>query len=210
MKGENMMPLISRYGGPSNVSFFSDQDGLRVAIDTERLHIESVRSTEAEYDRYAALFGDVEVMKTFATGVTKTREEIAQRIETVWAKRWRESDPYSAFSVTKNDTDEFVGSVVLGHSQPGVAEIAYVFARDHWRKGYGSEGVASVVKEYAPATRKERYLLDGEPLREIVATARTDNVASLRILEKAGFVRTGERERYGALRTEFSLVVSDQ
>ncbi len=195
------------YHGNSEINFFrDDQGGLFVTIDTERLHMRSVEPTEAEYDNYAALFGDETVMEKFATGQTKTREEIETRINEMWVKRWKKGDPYSALAVFKKETGDFLGHVVLGHGdQPGQSEIAYLFHQPYWRQGYGSEAVMALVTEYALATIWEGYTLEGLPLEKITAIARPDNPASCRILEKIGMQFLFEEERYGALRYRYSI-----
>ncbi len=194
------------YRGNSEINFFSDdQGGLSVTIDTDRLHIRSVEA-EADYGRYAALFGDINVMGKFATGQTKTEEEIRKRINDVWVKRWRESDPYTGLAVFQKETDDFLGHVVLGHGDvAGESELAYLFNQRHWGKGFGSEAVTAVVKEYAPATVQEGYLLGDKPLETIVATARPDNPASGRILEKVGMQFVRAEEKYGAMRHHYSI-----
>lgn len=183
----------------------NDQGNLSVNIETERLYIRSVEASEAEYDRYAALFGSKKVMEKFATGETKSREDLVKRINDVWVKRWRARDPYAGLSIFKKDTGEFLGHVVLGHSEPGVAEVAYVLDSPYWKNGYGSEAVAAVINDYAPATVREGYLLDGKPLEKIVATARPDNPASVRILEKVGMKYSGSEIKFNALRHHYSL-----
>jgi len=194
----------------SEVNFFSDdQEGLFVTIDTERLHIRSVRPTEAECDNYVALFGDRGVMEKFATGQTKTKEQIQSRIHDVWVRRWQEGDPYTGLSVFKNDSDDFLGHVVLGHGdQAGCSELAYLFNRVNWGRGYGTEAVTAVVKQYAPATVQKGYLLDGKPLEKITATTRFDNPASRRILEKVDMDFVGAEEKYGVLRHHYSVELS--
>lgn len=68
------------YCGNYEVNFFVSDDGaLDVTVDTERLHIRSIN--EADDSNYAALFGDSEVMGNFATGQTKTKDEITDRIK---------------------------------------------------------------------------------------------------------------------------------
>ena len=115
------------YRGNSEINFFAN-DGLSVTIDTNRLHIRSVEATEADYDRYAALFGAKDVMGKFATGQTKTRDEMRTRINDIWVKRWHENDPYTGLAVFRNDTDDFLGHVVLGHGDvAGESELAYLF-----------------------------------------------------------------------------------
>ena len=199
------------YRGSSEINFLlSDEGRLSVTIDTDRLHMRSVEATDADYDRYAALFGDKDVMQKFATGETKTRDEVKKRIDDVWAKRWRENDPYSGFAVFKKDTDEFVGHVVLGRGgDPGQAELAGLGNYSFWENGYGTEAARAIVQDYVPAVVRAGYLLDGKPLQTIVATARLDNPASSRILEKIGMKLIREEEKYGALRRQYSIDLSE-
>ena len=199
------------YNGSSQVSFSVNQhDALLVTIDTQRLHMRSLKSSEEDRNSYVALFSDPEVMGKYATGKPKTKEETETRIKETWVKRWHENDPYSALAVFKKDTAEFIGHVVIGHGdEAGQAELAYLFNKDHWRQGYGTEAVTAVVKEYAPATVAEGYTLDGSPLETITATARPDNPASIKILEKLGMDKTGKDEKYGALRHHYSISLSD-
>lgn len=189
------------------IDFVTSPNGLSVTIDTERLRLHSIEATDEEVDRSAVLYGSREVMAKFATGETRSRDDVIKRIKDVWARRWHEGDPYSAFSVFKKDTGEFLGHVVLGHSAPGISEIAYLFQRAHWGKGYGSEAVQAIVRDYALATVRAGYLLDGKPLEKIVATARPDNPASVRILQKAGMELVSEEEKYGSLRHHYKISV---
>lgn len=207
------LAVVSRsntHYGNSVINFYSNERSLSVSIDTPRLHIRSVEATEEEYDRYAALFGDPRVMEKFATGETKTREEIAERIQKIWSQRWQNKDPYTGLAVFKSDTNEFIGHIVLGHGDsPGEAELAYLFHHAHWGKGYGSEAARAVVTEYAPATVKEGYLLEGKPLERIVATCRADNAPSYYILKKKLGMMYGKSEiRYGNVRHHFSITLN--
>jgi len=199
------------YRGSSEVNFFLNDDAeLTVTIDTDRLHIRSVEASEKDFGSYAALFGDQDVMGKFATGQTKTREEMETRIKETWVKRWHQNDPYSGLAVFKKDTDDFLGHVVIGHGdEAGQSELAYLFMKNHWGKRFGSEAVNAVVKEYAPATVKEGYTLDGKALEKITATTRPDNPASVKILTNLGMHKIGEEEKYGAVRHHFSIDLSE-
>ena len=87
---------------------------------------------------------------------------------------------------------------VMGLSDtPGVSQLSYLFHPRYWNKGYASQTAAALVTEYAPATVQQGYALEGKPLERIVATARVDNPASFRILEKVGMQRVGTAEIYG-------------
>ncbi len=83
---------------------------------------------------------------------------------------------------------EIEGRVVGGVSLIAIAddarELGYWLGRAYWRRGI----MTCVIARFAPeAMRAFR-------LRRLVATAYTDNPASMRVLEKAGFLREGMRE----------------
>lgn len=62
------------------------------------------------------------------------------------------------------------------HSWFGAPEVTYGIAREHWGKGYATEAL--------------RAFLELVPVRPLLARAASDNGASLRVLEKCGFVIT--------------------
>ncbi len=199
------------YRGSSEVNFFlNDREELTVTIDTERLHIRSVEATEEDYNSYSALFGDPEVMGKYATGHTKTPEETKTRIKDIWVRRWHQNDPYAGLAVFKKDSEEFLGHVIIGHGdEAGESELAYLFMKNQWGKGFGTEAVTAIVKEYAPATVQEGYLLDGSTLEKIRATTRPDNFASEKILKNLGMHQVGVDEKYGATRHHYSIDLSE-
>ena len=195
------------YGSSDMIAFCKNEKReLSVKILTPRMLIKSVESKEKEYDNYAALFGDKAVMDKFSTGQTKTREEMQKRIDSVWVKRWKARDPYAGLSVFNRQTGDFMGHIVLGHSdQAGESEMAYLLHQRYWNQGYGSEAVMTLVKEYVPLAIKKGYSLGGKPLKRIVATVRPDNPASCRILQKVGMQLESTDEKYGAVRHHYSL-----
>ena len=150
------------------------ESGLSVTIDTQRLHMRPVESTEEEYDRYALLLEGID------------RGEIRRRIDTIWANLWREQDAFSCFSVFTKER-EFIGSVALEHGDlPGVAKLSFLFQQSHAGNGYEAEAVGAIVKEYAPITAEESYKIEGNPLELIEATASPDSPDSYHIFESIG------------------------
>lgn len=80
-----------------------------------------------------------------------------------------------------------VGGVGLNRTDT-VPELGYWIARDHWGRGYASEA-AKAVTALARTLGHER----------VAATHFIDNPASGRVLEKAGFRRTGRvAERFSS------------
>lgn len=86
-----------------------------------------------------------------------------------------------AWSVLSRDED-FLGVIGL-HFQPLHApELGYWLGEPYWGEGYASEAAIAVTKA-----------CDAIGIQGLQARARADNAASVRVLEKAGFIRTGER-----------------
>jgi RimJ/RimL family protein N-acetyltransferase len=199
---------IHTYLGNPEINFISHDNGaLTVTIDTKRLRLRSVE--EEDLNAYASLFGDREVMEKFATGQTKTKEEVWKSINT-WVQRWRENDPYSGLAAFEKGTNKFVGHAVLGHGDAaGEAEAAGLVMKEFWGKGLGTEAAIAIVKVYARATVKEGFTLKGKPLEKIRATARPENAASVKILENLNMRKTGIERKYDALRYRFAIDLSN-
>jgi RimJ/RimL family protein N-acetyltransferase len=67
------------------------------------------------------------------------------------------------------------------------AELAYVLASQYWGKGIGTEAVKLVLGT---------IFGDMEGLKRLQAMALVGNVASQRVLEKAGFTKEGVLKNY--------------
>jgi RimJ/RimL family protein N-acetyltransferase len=72
---------------------------------------------------------------------------------------------------------EVAGNVVSFYGGPG-REVGYWIGREHWGRGV--------------ATAALRLFLAELHERPLVATVAADNLASVRVLEKVGFVRVGD------------------
>jgi len=191
--------LKNPYG---TVTFTTAADGeLSVILETERLKIVSVR--QEHLDEYVKLFGDPKVMEKFGDGKPKTQLYVQNRF-VVWTDRWKTTDPYSALTIFSKASNEFIGHIVLGHGdKPGEAEAACVIHEQFWKQKYGTEAAAALSGTYAPATVLAGYLLNGQPLEAIYATARIDNVGSNAILQQKGAKLITTSVEYGGIRHRY-------
>ncbi|WP_299692767.1 GNAT family N-acetyltransferase [uncultured Tateyamaria sp.] len=137
-------------------------------MTTERLTLRHPRMQDAA--TIAALVGDLEV------------------------SRWltRVPHPY-----TLQDAQDFVGRVAVGGSNTFVicvgdqvvgcigtqAQLGYWLGQNHWGRGYASEAARAMVARHFGLGHSE---LDSGHFAE--------NVASRRVLEKLGFVRTSQEQ----------------
>lgn len=68
--------------------------------------------------------------------------------------------------------------------------IGYALHPDHWGLGYASEASRAIIDALFTLT----------PVPGVTATVRTDNMASIHVLETLGFIRQQERTSYAPLR----------
>ncbi|HET7378763.1 MAG TPA: GNAT family N-acetyltransferase [Gaiellales bacterium] len=86
------------------------------------------------------------------------------------------------------DVDGVAAGTIGRFRMDGQVEVTYWVDRAYWGKGV--------------ATAALRLLLAGTPDRPVYARAASDNVASLRVLDKAGFRRVGVDRGFAAGRGE--------
>ena len=155
-----------------------------VLLQTERLVLR--RFTEADVDNLVALDSDPGVMR-FLTGVPTPREVI----ETKTLPEFLAGDDtgLGGWAAMERSSEEFVGWFQLRRPQwpleasgPDDAELGYRLRTSCWGKGYGTEGAAALI---------DRAFTELGVAR-VVATTMAVNIASRRVLEKAGLrlVRT--------------------
>ncbi len=81
-----------------------------------------------------------------------------------------------------------VAGSVLSYEQSGEREVSYWLGREFWGKGI--------------ATKALSLYQDAVPQRPIYARAARDNIGSIRVLEKCGFIRIGVGKGFADARGE--------
>ncbi len=141
-------------------------------IDTDRLVLRppELRDASVMFESYAS---DAEatrylLMKT-SVSVSETEDFIRNSIE-----RWEEGTCYS-WLITERSDGTVLGGISLRLQDAG-AEAGYVLRRQDWGKGYMTEALAAVVD----------LGLSQTDIFRVWATTNTENLASIRVLEKIG------------------------
>ena len=163
---------------------------MTVFLETPRLVLR--RFTEDDADNLFALDGDPEVMRYIGPfrldGPDAYREQIRTRILPYYARY----AGYGSWAAAAKGGGAFLGWF---HLRPGLdsrfaaeagyragdVELGYRFLRAAWGRGYATEGACALVR---------RAFAEPETTR-VVASALSGNVASLRVMEKAGLQRVG-------------------
>lgn len=118
-----------------------------------------------------------------------TREQASAWLET----RITRHDPASAlgfWAVVTLEGGRVIGGAVITHAAIGggnPVEVGYYFARDVWGNGYATEVTVGLLRHGFGALALDR----------IVAVTIPENIASCRVLEKAGMRHAGQSEYNG-------------
>ncbi len=136
-------------------------------------------------------WSDPETVKHIdATGTPWTREQVTERIER--AIRFCAEHGMTFWTVVENETQTVIGQgglVPIGFNGPEI-ELGYRLGRAHWGRGYATE-----IARASAACGFERFRHE-----RLVAVTSPRNAASRRVLEKTGFVETGETHLYYGVR----------
>ena len=151
-------------------------------IDTDRLVLRPPELGDANvmFESYAS---DAEatrylLMKT-SVSVSETEDFIRNSIE-----RWEEGTCYS-WLITRRSDGTVLGGISLRLRDAG-AEAGYVLRRQDWGKGYMTEALGAVVD----------LGLSRTGIFRVWAITNTENLASIRVLEKIGMQREGTLRKW--------------
>lgn len=155
----------------------------QVFLETERLTLR--RFTADDVENLVELDSDPDVMRYINGGRPTPRDEIENDVLPAFLAYYERDDGYGFWAAVEKSTGRFVGWFHLRPAQdapPGEVELGYRLRASAWGKGYATEGSRALVDKGFAELGVER----------VFATTMTVNVASRRVVEKAGlrFVRT--------------------
>lgn len=153
-------------------------------IETERLIIRSAQAQDAA--SLVQLFSDPDVLRFLPPGPPWTLEQAQQAVERR-LKMERERG-HAPWIIELRATERFIGS---GGIQPiansAEVELAYHLLPTAWGQGCASEAAIAILE----------YGIRTVGLREILAVTFPDNIASWRVMEKAGMRYAGIASYHG-------------
>ena len=154
-----------------------------VLLETERLVLRQF--TMSDVDNLAGLDADPEVMRFISGGLPTSRDETKNILLPEFMAWYRRPEGYGCWAADEKATGVFAGWFRFHprHGGPaGEIVLGYRLRQPAWGKGYATEGSRALI-------RKGFTELGA---RRIVAETMAVNLASRRVLEKAGlnFVRT--------------------
>lgn len=148
---------------------------------TPRLALRRFRADDLEF--LCRLNADPDV--TRHTGGTKDRAQTEQMLRVRVIDYYQANPGLGIWATIERDTGACVGLHLLNHIQgETLIQVGYQLVPEAWGRGYATEMAVAVV----------RYAFKVMALPRIVAITDLPNVASQRVLLKAGLHRNGERE----------------
>ena len=182
---------------------------MQIFLETERLVLR--RFTEDDVDHLVELDGDPDVMHFITGGRPTPRHEIETDVLPAFLGYYERFAGYGFWAAIEKSTGRFIGWFHFRpakDSPPDEVELGYRLRRAAWGKGYATEGSRALIDKGFAELGVQR----------VVAFTMVVNVASRRVMEKAGMrlVRTfhqpwpdrieGEEEgdvEYAVLRSEW-------
>jgi RimJ/RimL family protein N-acetyltransferase len=160
---------------------------VEVFLETERLLLR--RFTEADVDDLFELDSDPAVMRYINGGEPTPRAEIEKDILPAFLEFYDQFEGFGFWAAIEKSTGEFLGWF---HFRPkeGAAldepELGYRLRKSAWGKGFATEGSRALIRK--------GFTEFG--VRRVVAETMVVNIASRRVMEKAGleFARTFDGE----------------
>ncbi len=150
---------------------------MEVFLETERLALR--RFTADDADNLVALDGDPEVMRFLNGGVPTPREVIETHILPGFLRSYERCPGFGVWAAIEKSSGEFTGWLSLRPPEgggPGNVALGYRVGRAAWGQGYATEGARALI-------RKGFAELG---VRQVFATTYERNLASRRVMEKAG------------------------
>ena len=150
---------------------------MQVFVETQRLVLR--RFTMADVDNLAGLDADPDVMKFITGGIPTPRDEIKNEVLPAFLAYYERFDGYGFWAAIEKPAGEFLGWFHFRPREgasPDEAELGYRLRKPAWGKGYATEGSRALIRKGFTEFGVQR----------VVAEAMAVNLASRRVMEKAG------------------------
>ena len=147
-------------------------------LETERLLIRDFNQTDLNaIHEYSS---DPEVVRYMPFG-PNTPEQSKAFLDRAISRQTNEPRIDYELAVTLKDTGAIVGHCRINKVSDIAAHIGYIYHKKHWGKGYATETARALVA----------YGFTQLGVHRVYATCDPENIASRRVLEKAGMILEG-------------------
>ncbi len=152
---------------------------MQVFLETERVLLR--RFTQADLDNLFDLDSDPDVMRFINGGKPTPRDVVQNEILPSFLSYYEGFEGYGFWAAVEKSTGDFLGWFHFRPpkgSSPDEAELGYRLRASAWGKGYGTEVSRALIRKGFTELGVQR----------VVASTMVVNVASRRVMEKAGLL----------------------
>ena len=162
-------------------------------IETERLVLTETDWIHIEYIHELHLCPEVDEFNTL--GIPKDLDETKEVMRLAIEERNNKVRKEISWTIFLRDTNEFIGAagMHLSADKFKLGEIYYKLLPKFWGQGYATEIAKSMIK----------FGFEKMHLHKVEAGVQTENVKSIKVLEKAGMTKEGLRRKILPIRGEW-------
>jgi [ribosomal protein S5]-alanine N-acetyltransferase len=169
----------------------SGEAKMKVVLETERLLLRQF--TEADAEAFLLMEKEPDVLRYAGRKALADVDAYRDKIRSTFLPYYDKPGGYGSWAIIEKRTEDFVGrcslrpaldsheAAEMGYTSDDV-ELGYGLRKPSWGKGYATE--------FAQALIRRAFTEMG--VTSLVACVTIGNVASVRVLEKAGLRRAGE------------------
>jgi ribosomal-protein-alanine N-acetyltransferase len=162
-------------------------------IETERLILTEI--SMADLENIHGLHSIPEVDEFNTLGIPNTLEDTEKLIKPIIQSRFKTPRASYTWKICLKDSNQFIGlaGFSLSNDKFKLGEIYYKLHPDYWGNGYATDIAKRLVKKG----------FDDFDLQKVEAGVATENIKSIRVLEKIGMTREGLRRNILPIRGEW-------
>jgi RimJ/RimL family protein N-acetyltransferase len=174
---------------------------MKVFVETDRILMREL--VKSDVDAFFEMDSDPEVHRYLGKKPNTSKQESLDMIDFI--KQQYLDYGIGRWAIINKTTNEFLGWGGLKfrpdttNGYTGFYEVGYRLLRKHWDKGYATESAKASLK----------YAFEVLNLENVYAMANVDNIASSRVLQKAGLMITNRFECEGILCDWFEISKRD-
>lgn len=166
----------------------------KIVYQTERLTLRYISMSDLKDIHLLHSLPETDRFNTL--GIPKHIEETASIITPWISDNQKEEITNHTLAIEIRPSQQFLGLIALKVGAPKYkkAEVWYKLDSNYWGNGFGTEALKGVLD----------FAFDTLTLHRIEAGCAVDNVASIKVLEKAGMIREGRKRKVLPLKSGWS------
>ncbi|HCO67995.1 MAG TPA: GNAT family N-acetyltransferase [Dysgonomonas sp.] len=162
-------------------------------LDSNRLKLQEI--TESGIEQIHELNSYPEVDEYNTLGIPENMEVTEKLVRSIIEEQKAESRWSYDWKIIRKDSGEFIGiaGITLSANRFKLGEIYYDLLPSQWGQGFATEVAKTLIKAG----------FDGFHIHKVEAGVATENIRSIRVLEKSGMTREGLRRKILPIRGEW-------